>query len=227
MKRLLLVSLLTMSFSLQSYAVSCKTIKVLEDKLEKTKAQYNELESAVFLSDKLQEAATWAEWSNITETQRDGENFFSAKEVDILLMMDLLTDSKTGLYREMGSNAGIMAGTLAFNFVGARIINKLLDHGYKAGFMKKIQKLIIDDVDNKKKAQKVKHLATVLMAAAPIYIGIKEYQLYGMLQEAKRKLEVIEEVASDIPELSILEERVENDEIRLEELRAKLDEECI
>ena len=227
MKRILLATLMAFTLSAQSYAVSCKTIKVLEDKLEKSKAQYNELESAIFLSEKLQEAAAWSEWSNITEAEKDGEAIFTAKEVDILLMVDLLTDNKTELYKEMGKNGGLMAGTLAFNFIGARIINKLLAHGYKSGFMKKVQKLIVDDVDNKKKAQKVKHLANVLMAAAPIYIGIKEYQLYGLLQEAKGKLEIIEELASDIPELSILEERIENDEIRLEEFRSRLDEECI
>lgn len=227
MKKLLLTTLLTLSFSMQASAISCRTIQVMEDKLEKTKTQYNELEEAIFLSEKLQEAASWQEWSNITQAQKDGQPFFTAKEVDILLMMDLLNDNKTEIYKDMGQNAGIMAGTIAFNFVGSRIISKLLDHGYKAGFMKKVQKLIIDDIDNKKKAQKVKHLATVLMAAAPIYIGIKEYQLYQLLQETKDKLETIEEISENIPELSILEERVMNDEIRLEEMRSRLTEECV
>jgi hypothetical protein len=215
---------MTMAFN--ANAVSCKTIKVLKGKLEKTKAQYIELEESVLLGEKLQEAAGWAEWSDITEAEKDGQQFFTAKEIDILLMVDLLTDNKTNIYKDMGTQGGILAGTLAFNFVGSKIINKLLAHGYQAGFMSKVQKLIIDDVDNKKKAQKIKHLSTVLMMAAPIYIGIKEYQLYKLLQDAKAKLEIIEDVAADLPELAILEERIESDEIRLEEMRSRLTEEC-
>ncbi|OIQ15490.1 MAG: hypothetical protein BM556_17785 [Bacteriovorax sp. MedPE-SWde] len=226
MKKTLLLFILSLTFTSQAMASSCRMIKVLNNKLEESRAQYRELEEAVFLSEKLQEANSWGEWSTITESEEGGRSILTAKEVDILLLLDLLNDSKDGIYKEMGYKAGVLGTTVAFNFVGARIINKLLAHGYKAGFMKKIQKLIIDDVDNTKKAQKIKHLATVLMLAAPAYIGYKEYQLYQLLQEAKRKIEVIEDVAADLPELAILEERIISDQLRIEEIESRLDVSC-
>ncbi len=213
-----------------THANSCVTVKVLKDKLSKSIDDRDDLEEAIFLNDKIKEASKWAEWSDISQNESqdkllslsEAESIFSAKEIDILLLMDLLAENKSEIYGEMGVNVGMIGGSLAFSFIGSRVVNKLLAHGYKAGFMRHIQKLIIDDPENKKKAKKIKNLSITLALLSPAYFGYKEVQLYSLLKDTKKKIETMEEVSAALPELSVLDERIENDKIRLMEIVSNL-----
>ncbi|EQC47668.1 hypothetical protein [Bacteriovorax sp. Seq25_V] len=234
MKRITIL-LLVVFFVAQAatHASSCTTVKILKDKIEKSISDRDTLEEAIFLSDKIKEASKWAEWSDISRKDQEKggdkilsmaevESIFSAKEIDILLLMDLLNENKNEIHGEMGVNLGMIGGSLAFSFVGSRVVNKLLAHGYKTGFMKHAQKLIIDDPENKKKASKIKNLSLALAVISPAYFGYKEIQLYSLLKDTKEKLNTMAEVSAALPELSVLEERIENDKIRLMEIESNL-----
>lgn len=229
LSKLFIIASLIISLTPQVHAVSCNAVKMIRNKIEQDKEKRETLQEAIFLNEKLEEVSQWPEWSGVKKRMSldEAETIFTAKETDILLLMDFLTTDESETYKEMGINLGYLSGSVAFSLVGSKIINKLLAHGYKSGFMKKIQKLIIDDVDNQKKATKIKYLASALMFITPAYLGVKEYELYKLLKEVKRKIEIIDDVANDLPELSLIDELIESNEITLQEYEAKLTEECL
>lgn len=223
MKKVLL-SFLVLLFTGQSYAGNCLTIKMLEDKISKQVDRKNEIEDAILLNNKLKDVAGWEEYSNIKKQISEGEeditsSIYSAKEIDILLLMDALSDQKQGIYSEMGKNAGVITFSITTTLITTKLINKLMAGNLKYGFMVKVNKYMADP-ENAKKVNKILTLSTVLSMVTPLYMGYKEYKLYQLLQETKKKIETLEELNSEIPELSILEERIENDTLKLRELEA-------
>lgn len=222
MKNVLIVLITCLLFASSLRAESCLSVRMLQTKLDNDIKIKNDLESSIYLSSKLSDAAKWAEFSNIKEAINEGEEniestVYSASEIDILLLMDMLSDKKSSIYSEMGKTGLTIAGSIAMTYVTTKVVNKLLAGGFKSGFMMKIQKMI-NSPERSGKVTKIMHLSNALALITPAYLAHKEYKLYKMLEETKQKFNNLEEIAQSLPELSILEERIEHDKIRLLEL---------
>lgn len=229
MKKLMLTmalgAILFSSISIEASS-SCLSIKILTDKLDNDIKVKNELEASIYLSEKLKDASKWNEFLNIKEKSQAGESeiestIFSANEIDVLLLIDALNETKSDITRDLTFNGLTIASSVAMTFATTKIVNKLMSQGYKKGFMVRIQKMI-NSPDRIGKVNKLLHLSNVLALVTPAYLGYKEYTLYNMLKEVRNKIDVLEELSQSLPELDILEERIENDKIRLMQMRASL-----
>lgn len=226
MKKLLVGFVLT-SMMLSSFMVkadTCLAVRMLEDKLASDIQVKNDLEASIYLSEKLKDASKWEEFSNIKEQAKKGEhgiesNVFTAKEIDILLLIDALNDTKSDLNKELTFNALKISSSIAMTYVTTKVVNKLLAGGFKSGFMLKIQTMI-NNPDRAGKVNKLMHLSNILALVTPAYLGYKEYKIYNMLKSVREKIDILEELSASLPELEVLEERIEHDKIRIEEVRA-------
>jgi uncharacterized protein YqgV (UPF0045/DUF77 family) len=229
MKRLLVLTL-TILLAQSSYA-NCKVQAMLTSKIEKQLEQRNTLIESLELNKKLETIAQWPEWSNVQKEQRyismvEAEEVFTAKEIDILLLTDILLDQKGDIQKGMTVNVGLIAGSLTTSFITHRIINKLLRNGYSSGFMRKVQQMINSNGERTSKAKKIKMVAGVMSVMAPAYLGYKTHQLYTMLEGVQKKLEVAHDLELSLPEIEILDERIETDRIMLRKFQAENEEEC-
>lgn len=205
---------------------NCLSVKILKDKLEKDIKVKDELEASIYLSDKLKDASKWNEYLSIKERSQNGETditntAFTANEIDILLLIDALNDTRGEISKDLTLNGLTIASSVAMTFATTKIVNKLMAQGYKSGFMLKIQRMI-SSPERVGKVNKLLHLSNALALITPAYLGYKEYKLYNMLKEVRQKIEVLEELSQSLPELDILEERIENDRIRLLQLNSTL-----
>ena len=233
MKKLFLVTISALMLGQNTLAANkCRTIKMLTSKIEKQLQERSSLEETIQLSEKLEDMSKWSEWSGIEKerqsiTIEEAEQIFTAKEIDILLLADLLSNKQDTIEEQMGINIGVIGGSLGTLFITNKIAKKFINNGFRIGFMKKAHARLIGDNKGKlKTANKIRMFANTLSLVAPVYLGIKEYELYQEFSSLQTKIDLADELANKLPTLELLDERIESDRIMLERFKSQNTEEC-